>query len=117
MALRGASGITGPLRGFVPRSPGQRGPGDVWRPVAVGLALERWRHWTAGPGYSVFRFPALRILPRRDRGRGVFPRGPRSGRNLGSVRLVEGAGCGRSHPVALADGGLLRAHETAADGP
>jgi hypothetical protein len=31
--------------------------------------------------------------------------------------LVEGAGCGRSYPVALSDGGIFRSHEGSADGP
>jgi hypothetical protein len=39
VALRSASDVTGALRGFVHRSPGQRGSGDLWRPVEVVLAL------------------------------------------------------------------------------
>src|SRR5215212_877496 len=116
VALRSASGFAGALCGFVPRSSGQRGSEGVWWPVEMGLALERWRQWTVGPGHGVFRLPALGFLPRCDCGSAVFPRGPWGGRHLDSVQLVEGAGCGRSHPVALADGGILRAHKTAADG-
>src|SRR5215207_8360632 len=116
VALRGASGLTGPLCGFVPCSPGERSPGDVWRPAEVGLALGNRRRWAAGPNPGLWRLPGLRSLPRWECGRALFPRCPGGGRDLGSVWLVEGAGYGRSHPVTLSDGGLLRSHETAADG-
>ena len=83
----------------------------------VGVALERWRQWAVGPSHGVFRLPSLRVLPSCERGSAVFPGSSGSGRDLGSVQLVEGAGCGRSYPVALTDGRILRAHKTAADGP
>src|SRR5215203_6749486 len=105
VALRSASGFAGALCGFVPRSFGQRGPEGVWRPIEMGLALERWRQWTVGPSHGVFRLPALWILPGCDRGSAVFPCGPGCGRDLDSAQLVEDAGCGGSYPVALADGG------------
>ena len=36
---------------------------------------------------------------------------------MGTVWLVAGTGYGRSYPLAPPHGGLLRGHETAADGP
>src|SRR5829696_6546660 len=117
VALRSASGATSPLRGFVPRSLRQRGPRDVWRPVEVGLALVNRRRRAVGPNPSVWRIPDLRSLPCWERGSGVYPRCPSSGGILGSVWLVEGAGYGRSYTVALSDGGILRNHKTATNGP
>src|SRR5215203_3282708 len=117
VALRGASGAAGPLRGFVPGSLRPRRPGDVRRPAEVGLALGDRRRRALGPNTSLRRIPGLRSLARRGCGSGVFPRGLGGGRDLGSVRLVESAGDGRSYPLALADGGILRGHETAAYGP
>src|SRR5215208_339937 len=117
VALRGASGTTGTLRGFLPRSLGQRGSGGVWRPAEVVLALGNRRRRAVGPNPCLWRVPGLRNRPRWERGSGVFPCCPSGGRDRGSVRLVEDAGYGRSYPVALADGGILRTHKTAADGP
>src|SRR3712207_7016897 len=71
---------------------------------------------TLFPYTTLFR-SGLRDLPRWECGSGIFPRGYGSGGTLGSVRLVEGAGYRRSYPVALSDGGILRSHETASDGP
>ena len=79
VALRSASGFAGALCGFVPRSSGQRGSEGVWRPAEMGLALERWRQWTVGPGHGVFRLPALGFLPRCHCGSAVFSRGPCDG--------------------------------------
>jgi hypothetical protein len=117
MALRGASGITGPLCGFVPRSPRQRGSRDVWRSVEVGLAVVNRRRRTLWPNHALWRIPDLRSLARWGRSIDVYPRGAGSDGVVGSLWLVEGAGYGRSHPLAIADGGILRSHETAADGP
>src|SRR5215207_405873 len=117
MALRGASGSTSPLRAFLPRSPRHRGSEDVWRSVAVGLALVNRRRWAVGPNPRLWGIPDLRSLARWGRSIDVYPRGAVSDGVVGSLWLVEGAGYGGSGPVAPAYGGLLRSHETAADGP
>src|SRR5215208_2037900 len=57
MALRGASGATGPLRGFLPRPPRQRGPGDVW-----GLLRWAWP-WSIGDSGLLGRIPASGEYP------------------------------------------------------
>src|SRR5215207_6722501 len=117
MALRGASGSTSPLRGFVPRSPRNRGSEDVWRSVAVGLALVDRRRRAVGPNLGLWRIPDLRSLARWDRSIDVYPRGAGSDGVVGSLCLVEGARYRRSYPVASRHGRLLRSHETVADCP
>jgi hypothetical protein len=117
VALGGASGAIGALRGFLPRSFGQRGPGGVRRPVGVGLALgnRRRRALRANPG--LWGIPALRNPPRWDRSIDVYPRGAGSDGVVGTVGLVEGASNRQSHPFAHSDGGILRSHQAGADGP
>src|SRR5215204_966739 len=117
MALRGASGATGPLRGFLPRPPRQRGPGDVWGPAQMGMALVNRRQRTLGPNPRLWRIPDRRGLASRNRSTDVYPRRAGSDGVVGTVRLVEGASHGRSYPFATPHGGLLRSHEASANGP
>src|SRR5215211_4593071 len=117
MALRGASGITGALRGFVSRPTGQWGSEAVRRAVEVGLALVNRGRWALGPEPGLWRIPDRWRLARRGRNTFVYPRCAGSDGVVGSIWLVEGASCGRSCPLAPPHGGLLRSHETAADGP
>ncbi len=83
----------------------------------VGLAPGDWRRRALGPNPGLRRLPALRDLPRRERGSGVFPRCPGGGGDLGFVWLVEGAGHGRGYPLATPRGGILRSHKGATHGP
>src|SRR5215207_949725 len=115
VALRGAPGATGALRGFVPRPPRPRGPGDVRRPAKVGLALVDRRRRNLGPDPGLRRIPDLRGLARRRRSSAVYPRGAGGDGVVGTAWLVVGTGYGRSYPLARLDGGLLRSHESAAD--
>src|SRR3712207_7120929 len=117
MPLRGAPDTTGALRGFVPRSLGQRGSGGVRWSVRVGLALVDRRWWALGPNPSLWRIPGLRSLARRDRGADVYPRGAGGDGMVGSVRLVEGTGRGRGHRLALSNGRPLPGHEGPARAP
>lgn len=115
--FRGASGVTSPLCGLILCSSRQRGPSRVWGPVEMGLAVERWRQWPIGAGDGSLRYPAFRNHPRGNRRDALFPCRPGSGGALGSPRLVADTSRGRSHPVAVTDGRVLRRHETLADGP
>src|SRR5918994_3438783 len=100
MALCGASGITGALRGFVSRPPRQWGSEGVRRAVEVGLALVDRRRWALGPNPSLRRIPHLRCLAGWGRSTDVYPRSAGSDGVVGSFWLVEGAGYGRSYPLA-----------------
>src|SRR5829696_238189 len=62
MALSGASGITGALRGFVSRPPGQWSSEGVRWAVEVGLALVDQRRWDLGSDPCLWRIPHLRCL-------------------------------------------------------
>ena len=57
VALRGASGATGALRGFLPGSPGQRGSGGFG-----GLLRWAWP-WSIGDGGLLGRIPASGEYP------------------------------------------------------
>src|SRR5215208_222903 len=78
VALCSASSATGPLRGFLHHSPGQRSQENLWRPVEVGLAVGNRRRRAIGPNHN-FWFSSGWILPRCDHGRGVYPCSPGSG--------------------------------------
>src|SRR5918994_2260105 len=117
VALGGASGATSPLRGFLPRSPGQGGPERVRRPIAVGLALVNRRRRALWPNPGLWGIPDRRSLARWGRSFDVYPRGAGSDGMVGSVWLVEGAGYGRRYPLAPPHGGLLRSHKGATDDP
>ena len=62
--LLARSGTSGALRGFLPRSPGQRGTGGVRRLAEVGLALVNRRRRALGPNPSLWRIPDQRSLAR-----------------------------------------------------
>src|SRR5918995_4678724 len=107
MAVRSASGATGSLRGFLPRSPGQTGSERVWRLAEVGLALVNRRQRTLGPSHRLWRIPNLWCLSRWSRSTDLYPRGVGSGRVVGSVWLVEGSDYGRRYFVAPTHGAFL----------
>jgi hypothetical protein len=107
IAFQGVPDAIGLLRSFSSRSPGQGGSGNVCRPMAGGVALERYCQWAVAPGYSVFRLPALRFISRGNRGRAVFPNSSSSDRNLGCLQLVEGASWRSSYPVAFPNDGIF----------
>src|SRR5215207_11480083 len=111
VALRGAPGATGALRGFVPRTPRPRGPGDVRRPAKVGLALVDRRRRNLGPDPGFRPVPDLRGLAGWGCGTDVHPRSAGGDGVVGTVRLVQGAGRGGSYPLASVDGGFLRSHD------
>jgi hypothetical protein len=117
VALGGTSGTTGTLRGFLSRSLRQEGSGDVRRPAEVDLALANRRRRTLGTHPSLWPVPAYRSLARWGCCLAVRPCGASDGGVVGSLWLMEGYGCRRSHPLAPANGGLLLSDEAAADGP
>ena len=86
--------------------------------------LLRWAWpWSIGDGGLLGRIPASGEYPISGvwlgggRGTFVYSRGAGSSGVVGTVWLVEVSGCGRSYPLVSAYGGLLRSHESAANGP
>ena len=96
------------------------GTGGIGKATAEGLASIGASVVVVGRDRNKGEAAAAEIKTRsgnRGRSTDVCPRGFSSNGVVGSIWLVEGTGYGRSHPVAPSHGGLLRSHETAADGP
>jgi hypothetical protein len=76
------------------------GPGGVWRPAEVGLALGNRRRWAPGSNPGLRRIPDLRSLPSWGRSIDVLPCGAGSDGVVGSSS-VSGSGPGGIMPMPM----------------